>query len=162
MMLISSCLLGINCKYNGGNNLKPEFIKLMKEGKVIPICPEQLGGAPTPRVPCEIVGGNGYDVLNGKARVINKLGEDVTELFQSGAKEVLKIAANADITQAVLKERSPSCGVMKIYDGSFTGKTIWGIGVTAALLSSNGIKLYTEEKNLWCPLAESQYSGIID
>ncbi|KUO52935.1 MAG: hypothetical protein APF76_02105 [Desulfitibacter sp. BRH_c19] len=145
MILISGCLVGINCKYNGGNNLKPELLELMNQGKVIPICPEQLGGAPTPRIPCEITGGSGLDVLKGQAKVINELGEDLTELFLKGAEEVLKIALDANVSQAILKERSPSCGVAQIYDGCFTGKTISGIGVTAALLRENGIKLWTEE-----------------
>ncbi len=145
MMLISGCLLGINCKYNGGNNLKPELLELLKKGRVIPICPEQLGGAPTPRVPCEIMGGNGFDVLKGKAKVINKVGEDLTSVFLKGAEEVLKIALDANISQAILKERSPSCGVLEIYDGNFSGNTINGIGVTAAILRQNGIKISSEE-----------------
>ena len=147
MILISGCLLGINCRYNGGNNLKPELLKLMKEGKAVPICPEQLGGAPTPRLPFEIVGGNGLEVLEGRAKVINKLGEDATELFVKGAEEVLKIAVASGAYAAILKERSPSCGVREAYDGSFTGKTISGIGVTSAILRNKGIKLFTEDKH---------------
>lgn len=150
MILISGCLLEINCRYNGGNNLKPELLKLMKEGRAIPICPEQLGGAPTPRVPCEIVGGNGLEVLKGRAKVINNLGEDTTELFIRGAREVLKIAWASGAHEAILKERSPSCGVKEAYDGSFSGKIVCGIGVTAAILKNSGIELWTEKKHPYC------------
>ena len=150
MILISGCLLGINCRYDGGNSLKLELLKLMKEGRAIPICPEQLGGASTPRVPCEIVGGDGLEVLEGKAKVINSLGEDATELFVRGAKEALKIAEISGAREAILKERSPSCGVKETYDGSFFGKIVCGIGVTAAMLRNSGIKLWTEEKHPYC------------
>lgn len=147
MIIISGCLLGINCRYNGGHNLKSELLKLMQQGRAIPVCPEQLGGAPTPRVPCEIVGGNGLEVLMGRAKVINSFGEDASELFIKGAIEVLKIAEASGASEAILKERSPSCGVTKTYDGSFSGKVVCGIGVTAAILKNSGIKLWTEEKN---------------
>ena len=150
MILISGCLLGINCRYDGSHSLKPELLKLIKEGRAIPICPEQLGGAPTPRIPCEIVGGNGLDVLGGGAKVINNLGEDTTEFFIKGAREVLKIAEASGAGEAILKERSPSCGVKEIYDGSFSGKTVCGIGVTAAMLKNSGIELWTEENHPYC------------
>lgn len=148
MILVSGCLLGINCKYNGGSNLSEEILAHIKTHGGIPVCPEQLGGLTTPRVPAEIFGGAGADVLKGSAQVRTKDGCDVTSAFITGAEESLKIAKAFNITKAVLKARSPSCGVGKIYDGSFSGTTSHGDGVTAALLKENGIEVYTEENFL--------------
>lgn len=146
MIVISACLCGVNCKYNGENNLNEETLTLLKEGKAVLICPEQLGGLNTPRIPCEIVGGDGADVFDGKAKVVNSRGEDSTEEFVKGAYEALKIAKAVGAKSAILKSKSPSCGYGKIYDGSFTGKKIIGNGVTAELFLKNGIKVYTEEE----------------
>lgn len=143
--MISACLAGVNCKYNGGNNQKEGVQNLLKEGKAILVCPEQLGGLSTPRLPCEIVGGDGKDVLNHKAMVLNKNKEDHTFCFIKGAQETLKIAGLYGIKKAILKGKSPSCGSRSIYDGSFSNKIKSGIGVTAALLRQNGIKIYDEE-----------------
>lgn len=148
MILVSGCLLGINCKYNGGNNLSERVKVHFKGQSIIPFCPEQLGGLTTPRAPAEIQGGDGLGVLKGKARIIAKDGSDVTDEFIKGAHETLRMAQLLGVSQAVLKARSPSCGVDKIYDGSFSGKVIPGDGVTAALLKEHGIKVYTEENFL--------------
>lgn len=142
MILVSACLLGINCKYNGKNNRNNKALQL--GSKIVPICPEQLGGLPTPRPPAEIVGGDGGDVLRGKARVITNKGVDVTENFKSGAEMTLKIAQITGAKTAVLKTNSPSCGVNCIYDGTFSNSKRHGNGVTAELLKQHGINLITE------------------
>lgn len=146
MIVISACLCGVNCKYNGGNNFNDKVSKLLKEGKGILVCPEQMGGLTTPRTPCEIVGGHGEDVLNGKAKVISKDGVDCTREFLKGAYEALKIAKDVNATKAIFKAKSPSCGCGKIYDGNFSGNKIDGNGVTAALFLKNGIEVVTEEE----------------
>jgi len=148
MIIVSACLCGINCKYNGGNNLDERVLKLLKEGKAIPVCPEQLGGQQTPRAAHEIVGGNGLDVLQGKAKVLGQEvdeSDDVTSEFLKGAYETLKIAEAVGAYIAILKARSPSCGTSEIYDGTFSGTKRQGNGVTAELLLSKGMKVFTEE-----------------
>ena len=145
MKLVSACLCGVNCKYNGKNNINLYFMELLREGEVIPVCPEQLGGLPTPRKPAEILGGSGQDVLAGNSRVVTRDGLDVTEYYIKGAYETLKIAQLADADTAVLKSRSPSCGNGYIYDGSFSYKTRKADGVTAALLKENGIRVTDED-----------------
>ena len=145
MIIVSACLCGINCKYDGGNNLNDTVLKLLKEGKAIPVCPEQLGGQQTPRSPHEIVNGNGLDVLEGKARICGKENQDSTSDFLKGAYETLKIAEAVGARSAILKARSPSCGVSQIYDGTFSGTKRFGNGVTAELLLSKGIKVFSEE-----------------
>jgi uncharacterized protein YbbK (DUF523 family) len=145
MIIVSACLCGINCKYNGGNNLDARVQKLLQEGKAIPVCPEQLGGMQTPRAPHEIVNGNGFDVLMGNARVLGLKGKDSTSEFIRGAYETLKIAEEASTSIAILKAGSPSCGVSQIYDGTFSRTKSHGNGVTTQLLLSRGIKVYTEE-----------------
>jgi uncharacterized protein YbbK (DUF523 family) len=145
MYIISACLCGVDCKYNGGNNFSEKIAKLLEEEKAVLICPEQLGGLPTPRHPAEIQGCSAEDVLEGRGRVLNKEGEDVTKFFVKGAQESLKIAKAAGCSIAVLKARSPSCGFGRIYDGSFSGGLRDGNGLTAQLFNDNGIKVYTEE-----------------
>jgi len=140
LILISACLLGINCKYNGGNNNSEKALELVKEGNAIPICPEQLGGLKTPRPPAEI------KIINGQKHVTNQEGEDVTSSFQKGAEEVLKLAKKLNIHQAILKSKSPSCGKGKIYNGNFEGKIVDGNGITAQLLMDNGIEVLTMEE----------------
>ncbi|UZQ49322.1 DUF523 domain-containing protein [Clostridium kluyveri] len=144
MILVSACLCGINTKYNGENNLSQEVLKLIRKERIIPICPEQLGGLTTPREPCEIRGGTGGDVLDRKAIVVTSDGKNVTDNFLRGAYETLNIAKAFNIKKAILKSKSPSCGYNKIYDGSFKKNIIKGNGVTAELLIKNGIKIYTE------------------
>ncbi|WP_040330188.1 DUF523 domain-containing protein [Clostridium ihumii] len=146
MILVSACLCGVNCKYNGENNLDERVLKLLQEGKAIPVCPEQLGGQETPRLAHEIVDGDGELVLKGEAKILSPDGkEDVTKEFVKGATETLNIAKNIGAQYAILKARSPSCGFGKIYDGTFSGNKIDGNGVTAELLHKNGIKIFTEE-----------------
>lgn len=143
MYLISSCLCGVNCKYSGGNNLNENCLRLLKEGKAILVCPEQLGGLSTPRTPAEIKGtANG--VLYKKDKVITKNNIDMTEAFLKGAKETLHIAKLSNVKIAILKEGSPSCGVNYVYDGSFTGKKVSGKGITATILKENGIEVVSE------------------
>ena len=134
-VLVSACLLGVNCKYSGGNNLCPAVRALTEKYQLIPVCPEQLGGLPTPRLPSERQG----------ELVINKDGRDVTMAFHRGAEEALKIAQELGCKRAVLKSRSPSCGCGRIYDGTFSGTIVPGSGVTAELLRREGYTLYTEE-----------------
>ncbi|GFN22498.1 DUF523 domain-containing protein [Thermanaeromonas sp. C210] len=144
-VLVSACLAGCQCRYDGGANPVPAIRDLVVRGKAIPVCPERLGGLPVPRPPAEIQGGDGRDVLQGQARVVNNEGVDVTPAFIAGARATLEVARRHGTLIAILKERSPSCGSTAIYDGSFRGQTRPGQGVTAALLHSQGIKLFNEE-----------------
>lgn len=146
MILVSACLLGIKAKYDGSKNSVDRLIALCPSGLIVPACPEQLGGSPTPRPPAEIKGGSGADVLAGLSRVYTNEGEDVTALFIEGAREVLDLCRRFRVKAAILKERSPSCGCNLIYDGTFQGVRINGQGVTAALLASGGIPVYSEEE----------------
>ncbi len=133
-ILVSACLLGVNCKYSGKNNRNENVLRLAEKHTLIPVCPEQLGGLPTPRYPSEIRGD----------RVINNIGEDVTAYYEKGAGEALNIAKLFGCERAVLKARSPECGSKEIYDGTFTKTVIPGKGITAALLEENGIEVYDE------------------
>ncbi len=145
MILVSACLAGLDSKYNGKSNYNEYVEKLVREGKAIMVCPEQMGGLPTPRDSCEIVCGDGGDVLSGKSNIIDSKGQDQTEKFLKGAEETLKVGKLYNINKAILKSKSPSCGVDKIYDGTFSGKLIEGNGVTAELLKRNGFEVITEE-----------------
>jgi uncharacterized protein YbbK (DUF523 family) len=136
--LVSSCLVGVACRYNGNHSRAEEITSKVGQMHLIPICPEQVGGLPTPRPPSTIVNGDGEDVLNGRARVINDRGEDVTEAFLRGAHEALAIARLMGAQKAFLKGKSPSCGLRTPYCETDTG---YGIGVTAALLLRNGIEV---------------------
>lgn len=132
-ILVSACLCGVNCKYNGGNNGSDLCQKLVDDGIAVMVCPEVDGGLPTPRVPAEIIGD----------KVINKDGVDVTKEYMKGANIALKIALDQDISLAILQARSPSCGSSVIYDGTFTGTLKKGAGVTTQLLRENGIEVVT-------------------
>ncbi len=146
MKLCSACLLGVKCEWDGKDRYKNENIILLSKREIlIPVCPEQLGGLPTPREPCEILNGDGFDVLSGKAIITDKRGKDKTDLFLKGAQEVLYIAKLYGIKEFIGKEKSPSCGVNRIYDGTFSGRVIGGTGVTTALLRKNKIKVISEE-----------------
>lgn len=134
MILLSACLAGVNCKYNGQNNEVPALKKLYEEGKAVLVCPEQLGGLPTPRIPCEIRG----------KRVYNTRGEDKTDCFVKGAQQALKICRENGCRFAVLKANSPSCGPDEIYDGTFTHTKIKGSGIFASMLKEEGIELISE------------------
>ena len=138
MILISACLAGVNCKYDGSNNYNEKVMELVKNGEAILVCPEQLGGLPTPRVPSEI------RIVNGIKCVFMKDGTDVTEEYKRGALEVLKLAKSLNINKAILKSKSPSCGCGIIYDGTFTKTKIHGNGITTQLLLDNGIDVVTE------------------
>ncbi len=135
-ILVSACLLGVNCRYKGDGKRNERILELGNKHTLIPVCPEQLGGLPTPREPAEQQGD----------RVINKAGQDVTQAYRSGAAAALYIAKLNNVKFAVLKSRSPSCGSGMIYDGSFSGKLIGGDGVCAALLQQNGIEVFTEDE----------------
>ncbi|MBU1249097.1 MAG: DUF523 domain-containing protein [Proteobacteria bacterium] len=134
-ILVSACLAGLATRYDGGATPFTPVLELIRQGRAIPVCPEQLGGRPTPRNPNEIKDG----------RVIDAYGEDLTEAFERGAREALKLAQLAGCTQAILKAKSPSCGSGRIYDGSFSGQMIDGDGVFAALLKKHGIHILSEE-----------------
>lgn len=144
MIVISGCLCGIKCKYNGEDNGNKNIIEMARKYGFIPICPEQLGGLSTPREPSEIVVGNAKDVLRGNGKILNIKGQDVTEQFVKGAMESLKIANMFGAKVAILKSKSPSCGYGEVYDGSFKGVLKEGNGVTAELFLQNGIEIYTE------------------
>ena len=145
MRLVSACLLGIKCAWNGKARYKnKKVIELLKNEILIPVCPEQLGGLATPRKFQEIEKGSGDDVLDGKIRVKNKIGQDVTRQFTRGAKEALEIAKQYNIKEFIAKSRSPSCGCGSIYDGSFSKRLIKGDGVTVALFKRNGIRVISE------------------
>ena len=137
-ILISACLLGIQCRYDGGSNLQSEWLEALKGHHLVPICPEQLGGLTTPRPPSEIIS-------EEPLRVVTNTGADVTLAFTQGAEEALKLAVLTGATCAVLKERSPSCGVHQIYDGSFKSVKLSGQGLTARMLKNSGMTLYSEE-----------------
>jgi len=135
MILVSACLAGVKCRYDGKDNANAKVIDLVKKGIALPVCPEQLGGLQTPRIPAEII----------DDKVINKKGENITLQFRKGAKEALNIAKLAGCNKAILKQRSPSCGYGKIYDGTHTGKIIEGLGITAKLFLENNIIILTED-----------------
>ena len=135
-ILISACLVGDNCKYNGGNNLNPQLEALLEKYELIPFCPEVEGGLSIPRNPSEIKGD----------RVVMDNNKDVTREFEFGARKALMLCLYLKIKIAVLKERSPSCGTHQIHDGSFSNKLIEGMGITAKLLKENGIKVYSEDE----------------
>ena len=147
MILISACLAGRNVKYNGSNNAVPwlcEWIERHKE-QVLLVCPEVMGGLPTPRLPAEIrFLGENSGAVPEKPRVVNKAGEDVTEQFLIGAEKVLELVKQHHITSAILKANSPSCSGFYIYDGTFSGTKIVGQGITAALLMEHGVRVYSE------------------
>ncbi len=135
-ILISACLAGVNCRYDGGNNANDKVIELIKNNNAILVCPEQLGGLMTPRVSAERL----------ENKVITKNNGDVTEEYNRGAKEVLDLVKKFNIKKAVLKARSPSCGKGKIYDGTFSHTLTEKDGVTAELLIKNGVEVITEEE----------------
>jgi uncharacterized protein YbbK (DUF523 family) len=142
MILVSACLLGVKCRYNGKGRLEEALLAILPVEHVVPVCPEQLGGLQTPRAPAEIAGGDGFDVLEGRAAVINTEGISVTDQFIRGADEVKKIMKLMNIDVAIMKERSPSCGVKCIKKNK---KISPGTGVTSALLIKNGIKVISSD-----------------
>ncbi|MCX6809622.1 MAG: DUF523 domain-containing protein [Candidatus Berkelbacteria bacterium] len=141
MKIISACLLGVNCRFNGKNKFSPKAKHVFDGGEVILICPEMLINLGIPREACEIVGGDGFDVLEGKARVVSKSGKDFTQLYLDAAQKASAMIENLGITKAYLKSGSPTCGAGTIYNGDFTGEKKNGFGVFSALLKNNGIEL---------------------
>ncbi len=127
-VLVSACLIGENCKYNGGNNASPAILAFLKDKQVIPVCPELLAGMPAPRPPVEV---------NGN-RVIRKNGEDVTDAYYSGVCKAMEIAAQQPVDLVILKSRSPTCGVGQRYDGTFTGTLVNQSGLFAQALQQAG------------------------
>lgn len=138
-IIVSACLLGVSCRYDGKSVPSPKVMALMDRYTLIPVCAEILGGLTTPRSPSEIVGD----------KVINRKGEDVTENYQRGAEEILRLCRLYGVKEAILKEKSPSCGVNLIYDGSFGGNLINGMGVLTRLLTSNGIRVISDEDDFF-------------
>ena len=147
-VLVSACLLGERVRYDGARfpNPNPILRQWVEQGLAVSICPEVAGGLPVPRPSAEIQGGDGSCVLAGTARLLNNEGADVTGAYLQGARKAFRLAEEYNIRCAILKARSPSCGNQKIYDGSFSGGLMSGQGVTAALLSSQGIRVFNEDE----------------
>ncbi|MGY2341779.1 DUF523 domain-containing protein [Pseudomonas sp. SDO5532_S415] len=144
-ILVSRCLLGHRVRYDGGASGPFDQLQLwLDEGRVVPLCPEVAGGLPTPRAAAEIPGGQGAQVLEGKASVMTAEGEDVSAQFLSGAYQALELVQQHGIRIAILKANSPSCGNLLTYDGTFSGGKVSGEGVTAALLKRNGVQVFSE------------------
>ena len=142
-ILVSACLLGVCCRYDGNSKCNEQVLRLSQKHELIPVCPEQLGGLPTPRPPAEIRDG----------RVINNIGQDVTAQYEKGAAEALRLYDLLHCDCALLKARSPSCGAEQVYDGAFTGTLIPGQGIAARLLSQRQITVLSEE-NDWGSLLD--------
>ena len=134
-IMVSACLLGENCKYNGGSNRSEALLERLAGHEIIPVCPEVAGGLPVPRIPAEIV----------KGRVQNREGQDVDAAFRAGARAALELARREQPDLIILQSRSPSCGVREIYDGSFTGQTVPGDGCFVKMLREIGVPVCTEE-----------------
>ena len=134
-IMVSACLAGENCKYNGGNNRNEKVLELFAGNEVLTVCPEEMGGLPTPRIPAEIRDGE----------VVNKAGISVDREFRIGAEKCLEIALREQPDLVILQSRSPSCGVKQRYDGSFSGTLVEGAGVTAQLLIQNGFRVVDVE-----------------
>lgn len=130
-IMVSACLLGVNCKYDGGNNRNGELLRLLEGHTVIPVCPEVLGGLPVPRVPAEISHG----------AVLNREGISVDDAFRAGARKAMRIAEREKPDLILLKSRSPSCGVKEVYDGTFSGKLVPGSGVFAETAAGAGFRV---------------------
>ncbi|MDP2897924.1 MAG: DUF523 domain-containing protein [bacterium] len=138
MVIVSACLSGLNCRYDGSNRRDAEIEEMSRRGEAFPLCPEELGGLPIPRSPCEIETGDGEDVLAGRSRVLSGEGKDVTACFLQGAWKALAIARALGIAEGIFKAHSPSCGVTSIRR---KGELVSGPGVCAALLLREGIAL---------------------
>lgn len=144
--VVSACLAGARTRYDGTDAGREGVRRLVAAGKAIPVCPEQLGGLPTPRAAVELSGGDGANVLDGGAIALTESEYDATESFIRGAEEALRLAELFGASAGILKSRSPSCGCCRIYDGSFAGRLVDGDGIFAALLRRAGFTLMTEEE----------------
>lgn len=138
-VLVSACLQGVPCRFDGRGKASADMAEAIGDRRPVSFCPEVAAGLPTPRRPAEIVGGDGHDVLDGRARVVDDTGHDVTEAFLDGAGRALEAARRTGCTEALLMARSPSCGRGTVHDGTFAGRLREGDGVTAALLERHGI-----------------------
>ena len=153
-VLVSACLLGRNCKYNGGNNYSPAVMEFLKDKDVVQVCPEVMAGLPVPRIPMEIVNGI----------LMDKAGNNVDELLRLGVQQALEFAREQGIDCAVLKSRSPTCGVRQIYDGTFSGTLVNGSGVTLCgdMLENNGnaydLHKWVMDQGYLCPILFKQYT----
>lgn len=145
LLLVSACLAGERCRYDGREKRCEKVAAMVARGEAVPFCPEVAGGLSTPRPPAEIQGGDGGDVLAGRARVVNREGEDVTAAYVAGACAGVELAQRLGVRRAILKEHSPACGVKAVYDGSFRGRLRPGCGVFAAALAQAGIELRSED-----------------
>ncbi|WP_322978944.1 DUF523 domain-containing protein [Pseudomonas sp. C11] len=146
-ILVSRCLLGHRVRYDGGAHGPYDLLQQwLDEGRVVALCPEVAGGLPTPRPPAEIAGGQGAQVLDGRLPVLTIDGADVTSAFVAGAQQALALVHEHGIRLALLKARSPSCGNLENYDGSFSGVRVAGEGVTAALLRRAGVQVFNEQQ----------------
>ena len=137
-IMVSACLLGEKCKYNGGDNRSPELLRLLSGHTVIPVCPEVLGGLPVPRIPAEIVNG----------AVVNREGISVDDAFRRGAEKALELAAAERPDLVILQSRSPSCGTRQVYDGTFSGTLVRGKGVFAEMVANAGFRVMDAEEVL--------------
>ena len=146
-LLISACLLGVACNHEGRGSPRAVVDELARHYRLVPVCPEVLGGLPTPRAAAELRGGDGADVVvgTGNARVVNVEGDDVTAAYRRGAEAAVAVARAVGAERAVLKARSPSCGSAAVYDGSFSRRLVPGRGVTAAALAAAGLEVGSEE-----------------
>jgi len=159
-ILVSACLMGRRVRYDGGAKTSDDALLAAwrAEGRLVPCCPEVEGGLPVPRPAAEIeAGADGSAVPAGAARVLTADGTDVTAAFLAGARTALAVATSAGIKMAILKEGSPSCGVLSVYDGTFSGRRTPGRGVTTALLEQHGIRVFTEDQ---IPEAAAHLSGL--
>ncbi|MBW2558460.1 MAG: DUF523 domain-containing protein [Deltaproteobacteria bacterium] len=143
MIVVSACLLGFNCRYDGENRPDEELLSSTFRKLFVPICPEQIGGLPTPRTPSEISGGDGLDVLEGRSRIIDISGRDVTNCFLRGANEAMRLVELLEISTAIMKEKSPSCGVCHIKKNA---SILRGSGVTSALFAKKGIRVISSDR----------------
>jgi uncharacterized protein YbbK (DUF523 family) len=146
-ILVSACLMGQPVRFDGTGRRSDDarFEQWRREGRLVPFCPEIRGGLPVPRPAAEISGGFGEDVLDGRARVLTRDGTDVTRHFVVGAWQALAQARAYHLRLAILKEGSPSCGVLRVHDGTFEGRKVPGEGVTTALLERHGISVFGED-----------------
>ncbi|HBY58963.1 MAG TPA: DUF523 domain-containing protein [Solibacterales bacterium] len=147
-VLVSACLLGEKVRYDGRDQDRRSTAigRLLAEGRAVAVCPEVAGGLGVPRLPSEIQAGDGAGVLDGKMRVLDARGGDVTAAFVRGAEQALAVARDHGIRVAILKSRSPSCGNAGVYDGTFQRRLIPGRGVTAELLERHGVRVFSEDE----------------